>query len=241
MASTPGQPKPKRNRDPESYKQYTVPFCTEAELGPMPLEMDGVKGRRLKFCYEYLKDLNPGKAYRRAGFKAVSDDSLRVNSGKLMKDPRVAAVIQKLWKGRAEQEKATPTWVLQKLKVIVHKAMQEVEVRDKQGNGTGEYVFQGAVATNALKLIGQHLGMFPNQSLQQILSVNVNANMALAPEGSVVITKEQLATMPSDLLDRLHSHLASATVATPLLPPPAALPPLVIESEADDVTPPQEG
>ena len=228
MASTPGQPKPKKKQADIAEKRYlTVPFCTPEELGPMPLEMDGVKGRRLKFCYMFLQSLNAEDAYREAGFTVKNDLVARVMGSKFLKNPKIAAVIQKLWWGRLNKEKLTPDFVLGKLKEIVHKAMQDIPVTDKEGNPTGVYTFQGAVANNALKLLGEHLGIFQNKYLAQVF--NINNNVTLAPEGAVVITKEQLAGMPSGLLDQLHTYLATPNGSSvPALPAPNQ--PIIVEA-----------
>ncbi|MCH8113175.1 MAG: hypothetical protein IH905_14685 [Proteobacteria bacterium] len=50
--------------------------------------------------------------------------------------------------------------------------MQAVEVTDAEGNRTGVYTYQGAVANKALELLGRNIGMFKDAA-----PVNVNVNL----------------------------------------------------------------
>ena len=50
--------------------------------------------------------------------------------------------------------------------------MQAVEVMNAEGNGTGVYTYQGAVANKALELLGRNIGMFKDAA-----PVNVNVNL----------------------------------------------------------------
>ena len=51
-------------------------------------------------------------------------------------------------------------------------------VLDKDGEPIGEYVYDGQVANNALKLLGEHLRMFPNKYniSQDNRTLNVNGS-----------------------------------------------------------------
>ncbi len=50
--------------------------------------------------------------------------------------------------------------------------MQAVEVTDAEGNRTGVYAYQGAVANKALEILGRNIGMFKDAA-----PVNVNVNL----------------------------------------------------------------
>jgi len=50
--------------------------------------------------------------------------------------------------------------------------MQAVEVTDAEGNRTGVYTYQGAVANKALELLGRNIGMFKDDKAP--VQVNVN-------------------------------------------------------------------
>jgi hypothetical protein len=51
-------------------------------------------------------------------------------------------------------------WVMAKLTENVQRAMQVEPVQDREGNPTGQYIYQGGVANRALELLGKELGMF---------------------------------------------------------------------------------
>jgi hypothetical protein len=58
---------------------------------------------------------------------------------------------------RASIDKA---WVIDRLRENAERAMQARPVFDHEGNKTGEYRYDGAVANRALELIGKEIGMF---------------------------------------------------------------------------------
>lgn len=51
-------------------------------------------------------------------------------------------------------------WVMGLLKENAERALQRVAVKDSEGNPTGEYKYDGAVANRALELLGKEMGMF---------------------------------------------------------------------------------
>jgi phage terminase small subunit len=59
-----------------------------------------------------------------------------------------------------ERVSLTKEWVLARLIDNAERALQAVPVRDREGNETGEYQYQGSVANRSLELLGKHLGMF---------------------------------------------------------------------------------
>ena len=65
-----------------------------------------------------------------------------------------------------EQTALTKAWVLEKLRMNAERALQELPVLDKDGNPTGEYRYEGAVANRALELLGKSLGIFIERSEQ---------------------------------------------------------------------------
>jgi len=61
--------------------------------------------------------------------------------------------------------------------------MQAVPVLDKQGEPTGEYTYQGAVANRALELIGKHLGMFIDRDPRGDKPVQITQVTVVLPPG----------------------------------------------------------
>lgn len=98
--------------------------------------------------------------------------------------PHVKAAIAAAIETRAKRLQLTQDWVVDRLRDNVDRAMQAEPVRDKQGQPTGEYTYQGAVANQSLNLIGKHLGMFADR-----LKVGIEDPEAFA---------ETLRAMPKD-------------------------------------------
>lgn len=63
---------------------------------------------------------------------------------------------------KAEEIVVTRQWITQMLKENAERAMQAIPVLDREGNPTGEYRYDGAVANRALELLGKDstIGMF---------------------------------------------------------------------------------
>lgn len=110
-----------------------------------------------RFVQEYLIDLNAAAAYRRAGYTSGNPN---INGHRLLTNAHIQAEISAAKVARSVRTEITQDWVLQKLKENTERAMQSIAVLDRDGNETGEYRYEGAVANGALGLIGKHLGMF---------------------------------------------------------------------------------
>jgi phage terminase small subunit len=107
-----------------------------------------------------LCDLNATQAAIRAGYAPGSAD---VTGARLLGNARIAAAVQEARAALSERTQITQDWVLTTLVENVERAMQAEPVRDREGEPTGEYTYQGSVANKALELIGKHLGMFKDE------------------------------------------------------------------------------
>lgn len=54
-------------------------------------------------------------------------------------------------------------WVISRLMQVVDRCMQAEEVKDKEGQPTGEFKFDASGANQALKMLGDTMGMFKPQ------------------------------------------------------------------------------
>jgi phage terminase small subunit len=64
---------------------------------------------------------------------------------------------------RAKLEKKTEIsqeWVINNLKKVFERCMQEEAVTDREGNFKGVFEFEHTGATKSLELLGKHLGLF---------------------------------------------------------------------------------
>ena len=120
--------------------------------------------RQSMFVEEFLDDLNATQAAVRAGY---SRRSARQTASENLSKPNIVAALQKAMAERAKKLKVKQEWVLEKLVENVERAMQVTEMLDRDGNPTGEFVYQGAVANKALELIGRHLGMFSDKDAEK--------------------------------------------------------------------------
>lgn len=70
------------------------------------------------FCQEYLVDCNAGAAYRRAGYKAATDETAWVNAAKLLKNHKVRSYIQELQQERSLRTEVTADRVIEEYRRI---------------------------------------------------------------------------------------------------------------------------
>lgn len=74
--------------------------------------------------------------------------------------PRVRALLNEAQKARAHKTGMDTAWVLDRLRIIVDRCMQKVDVLDKKGRPTGRWTFDSTGANMALKLIAKNVGGF---------------------------------------------------------------------------------
>jgi phage terminase small subunit len=113
------------------------------------------------FAHMVAKGESPARAYVGCGYS----ESGAIQSGnRLLRKLDVAARVEELKTAVSERQvekfAVDRVWVLRMLTENARRAMQVEPVRDREGNPTGQYVYQGAVASKALELIGKEIGMF---------------------------------------------------------------------------------
>ncbi len=113
--------------------------------------------KQKRFIEEYLIDLNATQAAKRAGYSERTAKQIGTeNLSKLA----IREAIQARCNKRSERTEITADYVLTSLQEVVERCMQHEEVKDREGNGTGEYQFQHAGANRALELLGKNLKLF---------------------------------------------------------------------------------
>ena len=119
--------------------------------------------KQKKFADEYIKCLNASDAYRKAGYKCKSDDVAKVCASKLLINPNVEEYIANVRQKLQKKTEITQEWVINRLKEISDRCMQEEPVM-KRVNGemveSGEYKFDSQGAVKSTELLGKHLGLF---------------------------------------------------------------------------------
>ncbi len=116
-----------------------------------------LNARQERFAAEYLVDLNATQAAIRAGYSAKTACE---QGYALLRNPQVAAAIAAGRQRQAVRVEITQDEVLSILRTNAARAAQAEPVRDREGNPTGEYTYQGSVVNRAAELLGKHLGMF---------------------------------------------------------------------------------
>ena len=126
--------------------------------------MSNLTAKRRRFVLEYLIDSNATQAAIRAGY---SPKTAKQQGSWLLRNVEVAKAVAEAQAKKAAELELDHEWVLRRLMQNVERAMQAEPVRDREGNPTGEYVFQGAVANQALALLGKHLKTFEGDGVQK--------------------------------------------------------------------------
>jgi phage terminase small subunit len=113
--------------------------------------------RQRQFVREYIIDFNGTAAAIRAGYKK---NSAKQQASELLTLPNIQAALSVEKAERVKRTQIDQDWVVKVLTKNVKRALQVEPVYDRDGNRTGEYVYEGAVVNGAARLLGQHLGMF---------------------------------------------------------------------------------
>jgi phage terminase small subunit len=114
-----------------------------------------------RFAQLVSQGVKPTEAAKSVGYSALRSAA---TGSELVRERKIAERIEELTAKVTEQivkhSVVDRSWVLERLKENLERAMQHEPVRDSKGKETGEYVYQGNVANRALELIGKELGMF---------------------------------------------------------------------------------
>ena len=131
----------------------------------------GLSEKQKKFADEYIKCLNASEAYRKAGYKSDNVNTVKNNSSKLLANAYIQEYVSQRQKKLQEKTEITQEWVLNRLKEISDRCMQEVPVMkrvDGEMVETGEFKFDSQGAVKATELLGKSLGLF-----EQKINVNI--------------------------------------------------------------------
>lgn len=112
--------------------------------------------KRRRFVDEYVKDCNGTQAAIRAGYSGKTAYS---QAERLLKNVDVKQAVDERLAAIARENEVDASWVVDRAKKIVERCMQAEPVYDREGNPTGDYVFNANGANGALKILAKHLGM----------------------------------------------------------------------------------
>lgn len=128
------------------------------------------------FCQHRAAGLNMDSAYTKAGY-----DGDRKNASRLATRDDIKERLEYLEEMNARAASVSVAFVVEGLVKNYQRAMQLEPVRDRKGELTGAWTYNGPVANKALELLGKHLGMFVPAE-----------GAAPAPEAADPVTKELL-------------------------------------------------
>ena len=112
----------------------------------------GLNPRQSRFVDEYLVDMNATAAYKRAGY-AARGKSAEANASRLLWSDKMQAELSRRMEERAEKVAVTQEWVLDRLR---NEALNHA---------------RSSARVQALKLLGEHLGMFVKRSQVEVTGV----------------------------------------------------------------------
>ena len=116
--------------------------------------------RQRRFCEEIVQGKSATQAYIAAGFSAKGAAQ---GAERLLRNVDVSAKVDEMRTQSAERAGITVDYILERLQDNLERALTAEPVRDRDGNETGEYVYEGAVANRAAELLGKYLGMFSDR------------------------------------------------------------------------------
>ena len=119
--------------------------------------------RHERFVLGLFEGKTAEQAYEDAGYKSNDSNASRLNG-----DEHIQGRLAFLQSKAAEKAGIDRAWVIERLVEIVDRSMQAVEVTDANGEGTGEYTFQGSVANKSLELLGKDIGMWKDAPPVQV-------------------------------------------------------------------------
>jgi phage terminase small subunit len=129
--------------------------------------MEKLTEKQMKFCEEYLVDLNATQAAIRAGY---SEDSAKQIAYENLTKPYLVEYLEARQKQLREKTQITQEWVVNRLKEISDRCMQAEPVLKFIGGEyveSGEFKFDSSGANKATELLGRHIGIFEKDNKQK--------------------------------------------------------------------------
>lgn len=100
----------------------------------------------------------------------ASHKAASVEASRIMSDVNVRSYLKYCLESDHEALVATKQYVQMNLRVVAERCMQVEPVFDAKGQPTGDYKFDASGANTALKLLGQTIGMFKEESRIKIVA-----------------------------------------------------------------------
>lgn len=139
--------------------------------------------KQKRFVNEYLVDLNATQAAIRAGY---SVDTAGQIGYQLLQKTLIQEAINSQKIALAASIGVTQEFIVKSFMKVANRCMQAEPVLDREGNETGEYVFNAPGANKALEMLGKHLALFGDEGKTQVnIDQRKQFNIIIETHGSV--------------------------------------------------------
>lgn len=119
-----------------------------------------------RFCQEFVKDLNPVRAYMAVYKSCKKERTASAAAARLLANVNISARVRELKEQVTEKNLITAEDVVRDLVEVKNRCMQAVPVKvwDEEEHAyvdsDAEYSFDSKGANTALKMLGEYVGMF---------------------------------------------------------------------------------
>jgi len=144
------------------------------------------------FCQHYTQRFNVKMAMDAAGYPVEEKTTKQMQDAfaMVMRRHDVQLRIQALIRQKSEHLGLSTDWVVMKWIEVLNRCMQAEQVKDQDGNPTGEWKFDARGANIVLENMAKYFGMFTKANTTS-KPVQINVNFAGdAPQKSVAIDGE---------------------------------------------------
>ena len=130
--------------------------------------MADLNDKQLRFCQEYVIDLNGTQAAIRAGY---SKNTANEQSSRLLTNVNIQAKIQSLQTVISNKLMIDAEWIMNRFKEISDRCIQAEMVTTRDGSPTGEWQFDSSGANKATEMLGKMIGVFEKDNSQKSIVV----------------------------------------------------------------------
>lgn len=137
--------------------------------------MEKLTDKQMKFCEEYLIDLNATQAAIRAGYSENSATEIGYEN---LRKPHIAEYLAACQNQLREKTQITQEWVVNRLKEISDRCMQAEPVMvyiDGEYVESGEFKFDSSGANKSTELLGKHIGIFEKDNRQKSINLGLDS------------------------------------------------------------------
>jgi phage terminase small subunit len=138
-----------------------------------------LNAKHILFVNDYMISQNVTASYQKV--YGCTEDAARKAGSRLLTNVDIKSEIvrrqEEVNKKVEEDTGISVQWVLESFKTVADRCMQAEEIKDKEGNGTGEWRFDSSGANKAIESIGRYFGMFNDKLKVDANNNNLNTDL----------------------------------------------------------------